>query len=260
MLLDAPTFDAAKLSGLQLLLYGASPMPEKTLDRIMTAAPHVNFFQAYGMTEVSCTATVLVPEYHRGMHREAGRHRGAGQPIAIAELMIADEDGRPVPAGEVGEILVRGPGVMIGYWNQAELTADALRGGWMHTGDCGKLDAQGILYVVDRLKDMIVSGAENVYSAEVESAISLHPGVAQCAVIGVPDPQWGERVHAVIASRPGIDITAEAVVEHCRALIADYKCPRSVEFRSVLPLSPTGKILKAELRAPFWKGHTRNIA
>jgi len=260
MLLDAPTFDAAKLSGLQLLLYGASPMPEKTLDRIMTAAPHVDFFQAYGMTELSCTATVLVPEYHRGRHREAGRHRGAGQPIAIAELKISDADGLPVPAGEVGEILVRGAGVMIGYWNQAELTADTLRGGWMHTGDCGRLDAHGILYVVDRVKDMIVSGAENVYSAEVESAISLHPGVAQCAVIGVPDPQWGERVHAVIAPRLGSDITAEAVVKHCRGLIADYKCPRSVEFRPVLPLSPAGKILKAELRAPFWKGHTRNVA
>jgi long-chain acyl-CoA synthetase len=260
MLLDAPAFDALKLSCVRAILYGASPMPEKTLDRIMTAAPHVDFFQAYGMTEVSCTATVLGPVYHRGKHREAGRHRGAGQPIAIAELMIADADGRPVPAGEIGEILVRGAGVMLGYWNQPELTADALRGGWMHTGDCGRLDAHGILYVVDRVKDMIVSGAENVYSAEVESAISLHPGVAQCAVIGVPDPQWGERVHAVIATRPGSGITADAVVQHCRGLIADYKCPRSVEFRSALPLSPAGKILKAELRAPFWKGHSRNIS
>jgi long-chain acyl-CoA synthetase len=260
MLLDAPGFDAANLSALQAVLYGASPMPEKTLDRIMAAAPHIDFFQAYGMTELSCTATVLAPEYHRGGHREAGRHRGAGQAIATAELFIADADGRPLPAGEIGEILVRGAGVMIGYWNQPELTADALRGGWMHTGDCGRLDAHGILYVVDRVKDMIVSGAENVYSAEVESAISLHPSVAQCAVIGVPDPQWGERVHAVIAPRPGSDITADAVLEHCRGLIADYKCPRSVEFRSTLPLSPAGKILKAQLRAPFWKGHTRNIA
>jgi long-chain acyl-CoA synthetase len=260
MLLDAPTFDEVKLSALQAILYGASPMPEKTLDRIMTAAPHVDFFQAYGMTEVSCTATVLAPEYHRGGHREAGRHRGAGKPIAIAELMIADADGRSVPTGEIGEILVRGAGLMIGYWNQSDQTAYALRGGWMHTGDCGRLDAHGILYVVDRVKDMIVSGAENVYSAEVENAISLHSGVAQCAVIGVPDAMWGERVHAVIAPHPGSSITADDVVEHCRGLIADYKCPRSVEFRSALPLSPAGKILKAELRAPFWKGHTRNVA
>jgi len=260
MLLDAPGFDAANLSALGVIMYGASPMPEVTLDRIMTAAPHIDFFQAYGMTELSCTATVLTPEYHRGGHREAGRHRGAGQAIPTAELMIADADGGPVPAGEIGEILVRGAGVMIGYWNQPELTADALRGGWMHTGDCGRLDAQGILYVVDRVKDMIVSGGENVYSAEVENAIALHPGVAQCAVIGVPDPQWGERVHAVVMPRPGNDMTAETIAQHCRTLIADYKCPRSVEFRSALPLSPAGKILKAELRAPFWKGHARNVA
>jgi long-chain acyl-CoA synthetase len=260
MLLDAPGFDAAKLSALRVILYGASPMPEATLDRIMTAAPHVDFFQAYGMTELSCTATVLTPEYHRGGHRVAGRHRGAGQAIATAELMIADEDGRPVPAGEIGEVLVRGAGVMIGYWNQPELTAHAIRGGWMRTGDCGRLDAHGILYVVDRVKDMIVSGGENVYSAEVENAISVHPGVAQCAVIGVPDPQWGERVHAVIVLRPGSDVTADAIAGHCRTLIAGYKCPRSVEFRAALPLSPAGKILKAELRAPFWKGRNRNVA
>jgi long-chain acyl-CoA synthetase len=260
MVLDAGGFDAAKLASLNTVLYGASPMPEATIDRIMAAAPHLNFFQAYGMTEVSCTATLLAPEFHRGAHREAGRHRGAGRAIATAELMIADEDGRPVSTGQVGEILVRGKGVMLGYWNQPELTAEALRDGWMHTGDGGRFDEHGVLYVVDRIKDMIVSGGENVYSAEVESAISLHPDVEQCAVIGVPDPRWGERVHAVIVARQGRKVTDRVIIDHCRALIADYKCPRSVEFKGALPLSAAGKVLKAELREPFWRGRSRNVA
>jgi len=226
----------------------------------MAAAPHLNFFQAYGMTEVSCTATVLGPEFHRGEHRDAGRHRGAGRPIATAEIIIADEAGGPVPTGQVGEILVRGKGVMLGYWNQPDLTAEALRDGWMHTGDGGRIDDQGVLYVVDRIKDMIVSGGENVYSAEVESAISRHPDVVQCAVIGVPDERWGERVHAVIVVRQGGQLTARALIDHCRSLIADYKSPRSVEFRAALPLSAAGKILKAELREPYWKGRNRRVA
>ncbi len=260
LLLDTPTFDEAKLSSLRRIFYGASPMPEATMDRIIAAAPHVDFYQAYGMTEVSCTATVLLPEHHHGAHREAGRHRGAGLPLATAEIAIADSSGQLLPAGEVGEILVRGSGVMLGYWNQPALTADALRNGWMHTGDGGRIDEIGILYVVDRLKDMIVSGGENIYSAEVESAISLHPSVAQVAVIGVPDARWGERVHAVIVSREGSSVSSDAIIAHCRALIAGYKLPRSVEFRDALPLSAAGKVLKADLRAPYWKGHARNVA
>lgn len=260
MVLDGQGFDAAKLARLNTVLYGASPMPEATIDRIMAAAPHLNFFQAYGMTEVSCTATVLGPEFHGGEHRAAGRHRGAGRPISTAQVMVADEEGRPLPTGQVGEILVRGKGVMLGYWNQPDLTAEALRDGWMHTGDGGRIDDHGVLYVVDRIKDMIVSGGENVYSAEVESAISLHPDVAQCAVIGVPDERWGERVHAVVVAREGGGLDDRAVIDHCRTLIAGYKCPRSVEFKSALPLSAAGKVLKAELREPFWKGRSRNVA
>ena len=260
MMLDAPGFDAAKLGHVATILYGASPMPAATIERIMAAAPHIAFFQAYGMTEVSCTATLLAPEFHKGEHRAAGRHRAPGQPIAIAEVIVAGEDGVPLATGEVGEILVRGPGVMLGYWNQPEVTADALRGGWMHTGDGGRFDELGLLYVVDRLKDMIVSGGENIYSAEVESAIALHPSVAQCAVIGVPDQRWGERVHAIVVSRPGVDVSPEQISAHCRTLIAGYKCPRSVEFTASLPLSAAGKILKQELRAAHWQGRDRNVA
>jgi long-chain acyl-CoA synthetase len=261
MMLDEPHFDASKLSKVRTVMYGASPMPEATLDRAMAAAPHLDFVQAYGMTEVSCTATLLGPSFHKGDHRDAGRHRGAGLPVAPAELMIADEADQPVPVGQVGEILVRGPGVMLGYWNQPELTAETLRGGWMHTGDGGRIDDYGILYVVDRLKDMIVSGGENVYSAEVEGALALHSSVAQVAVIGVPDQRWGERVHAVVLPRPGVELDEAALVAHCRERIAGYKCPRSIEFRTEpLPLSAAGKVLKAELRRPYWEGRSRNVA
>lgn len=260
MMLNVPEFDGAKLSNLKRIMYGASPMQEATLDRIMAAAPHVDFYQCYGMTELSPTATMLLPDFHRGVHREEGRHRGAGTVIPGTEVRIVDENDRAVPVGEVGEIVVRGPGVMLGYWNKPELTAAALRGGWMHTGDGGRFDEHGVLYVVDRIKDMIVSGGENVYSAEVESAITLHPAVAQCAVIGVPDERWGERVHAVVVARPGHTVSAEEIVNHCRSLIADYKCPRSVEFNPALPLSPAGKVLKTELRAPHWAGRSRNVS
>ena len=148
---------------------------------------------------------------------------------------------------------------MAGYWQQPGQTAAAVRDGWMHTGDGGRMDADGFIYVVDRLKDMIVSGGENVYSAEVENAITQLPAVGMVGVIGVPDERWGERVHALVVLRPGHTLTAEALIAHCRSLIAGYKCPRSVEFREALPLSAAGKLLKHELRAPFWAGRSRNV-
>ncbi|KQS03731.1 hypothetical protein ASG11_05305 [Sphingomonas sp. Leaf357] len=260
LLIDAPGFAAGKLTSLQRILYGASQMPEAVIDRIIAAAPHVDFYQAYGMTETSCTATLLRPEHHRGEHRAAGRHRGAGLPLGTTEIAISNDEGAHMPTGAVGEIIVRGPGVMLGYWNQPAMTAAAVRDGWMHTGDGGRIDDSGVLYVVDRIKDMIVSGGENIYSAEVESAIGLHPAVAQVAVIGVPDARWGERVHAVIVLRSGDMVGDDMIVAHCRTLIAGYKVPRSIEFRDALPLSAAGKVLKADLRAPHWQGRTRNVA
>jgi len=261
MMLDDPAFDPERLARLDRIIYGASPIAEATLDRMIAAAPHVDFYQAYGMTEVSCAATILRPEFHLGEHRAAGRHRAAGQAIANTEVIIADDEGQPRPVGQVGEILVRGAGLMLGYWNQPELTAEALRGGWMHTGDGGRMDDLGLVYVVDRLKDMIVTGGENVYSGEVESALARHPAVAQCAVIGVPDERWGERVHAVIVPRPGALIAADEVMNHCRSLIAGYKCPKTIELRTEpLPLSAAGKVLKHVLREPYWQGRERNVA
>jgi len=261
MMLDDPAFDARRLERLERIIYGASPIAEATLDRMMAGAPHVDFFQAYGMTEVSCAATILRPEFHVGTHRDAGRHRAAGQAIANTEVMISDAEGNPAAPGQIGEILVRGAGLMLGYWNQPALTADALRDGWMHTGDGGRMDELGLVYVVDRLKDMIVSGGENVYSGEVESALARHPAVVQSAVFGVPDERWGERVHAVIVVRPGAEVTGEEVAAHCRTLIAGYKCPKTVELRGEpLPMSAAGKVLKHVLRESWWQGRDRNVA
>ena len=161
---------------------------------------------------------------------------------------------------EVGEIAVRGPIVMQGYWNMPDVTASAIVDGWLRTGDAGYLDADGYLYLVDRVKDMIVSGAENVYSAEVENAVMFHPDVMQCAVIGVPDDRWGERVHAIVQVREGSLVTGAELLAHCEPLIANYKRPKSFDLRyDPLPLSSVGKILKVELRKPFWEGRSRNI-
>jgi long-chain acyl-CoA synthetase len=177
----------------------------------------------------------------------------------ISEIRVVDADGREVPRGEVGEVTVRGPGVMLGYWNKPDATLAALRDGWMHTGDAGKMDESGYLYIVDRVKDMIVSGGENVYSAEVENALARHPAVAACAVIGIPDDKWGEAVHAVVVVKPTMQITAEDLVVHCHTLIAGYKCPRSIEFREALPVTGAGKIQKTELRKPYWEGRSRAV-
>jgi long-chain acyl-CoA synthetase len=224
----------------------------------MAKFPKVKFSQVYGMTELSPAATMLRPEDHR--EGPAHRLRSAGKAVTGVDLRVVDSDDNTKPTGEVGEIIVRGPNVMKGYWRQPEQTEQALRNGWMHTGDAGYLDADGYLYVVDRTKDMIVSGGENVYSAEVENAVGQHPAVRQCAVIGVPSDKWGEAVHAVVVPREGQTVDPEEIIGHCRSLIAGYKCPRSVEVRQDdLPLSAVGKVDKVTLRAPHWQGRTRQV-
>ncbi len=228
MLLAEPAFATADLSSLRVINYGGSPIPEPILSRFMARLPQVDFGQSYGMTELSPIATHLTPADHR---RGGPRLRSAGRAVAAAEVGIMDEADRLLPAGEVGEVVIRGPIVMQGYWRQPELTRRTLRGGWMHSGDVGFLDEEGYLFIVDRKKDMVVSGGENVYSIEVEDAIHRHPAVAQCAVIGIPHETWGEAVHAVVVLRPGHSLDASAVIEHCRLHIASFKCPRSVELR-----------------------------
>jgi long-chain acyl-CoA synthetase len=176
------------------------------------------------------------------------------------ELEIVDVNGAEMPRGAVGEIRVRGPNTMLGYWNKPQETAAALRDGWVHTGDAGRMDEQGFVYIVDRVKDMIVSGGENVYSAEVENAVAKHPAVSQCAVLGIPHDKWGEAVHALVILKPGQRATAEEIIAHCHTLIAGYKCPLSIEFRlDPFPLSGAGKVLKRELRKPYWEGRSRQV-
>ena len=260
MIVNHPDIKTYDLSKLESLLYGASPMPEAVILKALEVIPHVEFYQAYGQTEASPVATVMGPEYHTTSGPYSGKITGAGRAIAGVELEIFDEKGNSVPVGEVGEVCIRGDNVMLGYWNLPEETAETLRDGWLHTGDGGRLDDDGMLFIVDRVKDMIVSGGENVYSAETEQAVYSHPAVAECAVIGIPHESWGEQVHAIVVLKPGEILNEKALIDHCKTRIAGYKCPRSVTFRSEsLPLSGAGKILKKDLRAPFWEGHGRNV-
>jgi acyl-CoA synthetase (AMP-forming)/AMP-acid ligase II len=185
--------------------------------------------------------------------------RSAGRATLTTEVRIVDAVGREVPLGTVGEVTVRGPNTMLGYWNKPDLTAAVLRNGWMHTGDGGRMDEDGYLYIVDRMKDMIVSGGENVYSAEVENALAQHPAVAASAVIGIPSDAWGEAVHAVVVLKAGVVVTEQELSAHCHQMIAGYKCPRSFEFREALPMTGAGKIQKTELRKPHWAGRTRSV-
>ncbi|HWS76490.1 MAG TPA: long-chain fatty acid--CoA ligase [Quisquiliibacterium sp.] len=260
MLVDHPDLPKYDTSSLRSVLYGASPISEGVMQRALAAFPNARFTQAYGMTELSPCATILPSWYHTAEGQKAGKMRSGGRATFTTEVRIVDAEDREVPRGTVGEICARGPGVMQGYWNKPELTQAAIREGWMHTGDAGYMDEDGFVFVVDRVKDMIVSGGENVYSAEVENAIARHPAVAACAVIGIPSERWGESVHAAIVLKPGQDASADEIIAHCRTLIAGYKCPRSVAFVDALPLSGAGKVLKTKLREPFWAGRQRNVA
>jgi acyl-CoA synthetase (AMP-forming)/AMP-acid ligase II len=251
----------ADVSSVKLLTYGGSVIPEAVLARAIKAFPGCKFMQAYGQTELSPIATVLGPEYHVLGGPNAGRLTSAGRPAACNELEIVDPNDNEVPRRTVGEIRCRGPNTMLGYWKKPQETAAALRNGWVYTGDAGFMDEDGFVTIVDRIKDMIVTGGENVFSAEVENAVFDHAAVAQCAVVGIPSAEWGEAVHAIVILKERHVATAAEIIAHCRERIANYKCPRSVEFRSEpFPLSGAGKVLKRELRAPYWEGQRRQVS
>jgi long-chain acyl-CoA synthetase len=257
MMLNHPEFKAERLASLTRMAYGASPMPEALLKRLMAMQPGLELYQGYGMTECSSVITLLEPEDHR-----IGGEllRSAGRAVPGVVLSIQDEEGSILPPGQTGEVCARSGNYMHGYWRKPEATEEAFRGGWYHTGDAGYLDTRGYLYLVDRVKDMIVTGGENVYSTEVENAIASHPSVAQVAVIGIPHDTWGEAVHAIVVLHAGRTATADELVEHARASIAGYKVPKSVELRpQPLPLSGAMKVLKRELRAPYWEGKARRV-
>lgn len=254
-LLEAPNFDAAKVQSLSRIAFGAAPMPPDLLDRALATWPHAEFFQAYGLTETAGAACINLPANHRP-GAPAERLRSVGRAGLGAEIRIVDPEGRDCPRGEVGEIIIRGPMVTGGYWKLPEVSAQALRKGWLHTGDGGRMDENGFIFIADRLKDMIISGGENVYSGEVEAALRSHEDVIDAAVIGVPDARWGEAVHAVVVLSAGVAESAElagAIQAHCRTRLAGYKCPRSLAFAAALPLSAAGKVLKTQLRAEHAK-------
>jgi long-chain acyl-CoA synthetase len=256
MLADHPAVRSRDLGSLRKIMYGGSPITEAVLDRAAAAFPGVEFRQAYAQSELSPIATVL----HASEKAVGERRRSGGRAVFGVEIRVVDDSDREVPRGAVGQICARGDNVMMGYWNRPDETAKAIIDGWMHTGDAGYMDDDGFIYVVDRVKDMIITGGENVYSAEVENVVASHPAVMQCAIIGIPSDAWGEAVHAIVTRKPGAQVEAGDIITFCRERIAHYKCPRSVDVRDEpLPMSGPGKILKRELRAPFWEGRTRQV-
>jgi acyl-CoA synthetase (AMP-forming)/AMP-acid ligase II len=261
MMLQHPAFEPPKFTNLKTLMYGASPMPEGVLLQVMEQLPNVGLIQGYGQTEMAPLVTVLPSTYHVTNGPNAGKLRSAGRPIVGCEVEIRNEEGDKLPAGEVGEVYARSPGSMMGYLNLPDQTVETLCEGWVKTGDGAYMDEDGFVFIVDRVKDMIVTGGENVFSAEVESVVSTHPAVAAVAVIGTPSEKWGEAVHAVVVTVPGTEVTEQEIIDHCQGKIANYKCPKSITLREdPLPLSGAGKVLKRELRAPFWEGAGRHVS
>ena len=261
MLLATPTVRQADLSSLRTVFYGASPIAEDVLVRCLEVFG-CHFTQLYGMTETTGAICSLPWADHDPEGPRRRLLRSAGRPLPGVELTVVDPaTGGPAPPEAVGEVLTRSPYNMLGYWERPEetrLTID--EDGWLHTGDAGFLDEDGYLFLHDRINDMIITGGENVYPAEVENALLAHPSVADAAVIGVPDDRWGETVKAIVVPAPGAPAaTAEELITHCRARLAHYKCPTSVEIAEALPRNPSGKVLKRVLRAPYWAGHDRAI-
>ena len=261
MVVNDPTVGDYDLSSIRDIVYGASPMPEAVIVKALEILPNCGFTHAYGQTECAPLVTYTGPEFHVLEGPNAGRFKSAGRAAYAVDVRVFDENDDEVPYGTVGEVCVRGANVMVGYWNKPEQTAQALRGGWMHTGDGGYMDEQGFVYIVDRMKDMIISGGENIFSAEVENTLHQHLAIAECAVIGIPHEKWGEQVHAVVRLHDGKSATDQELIEFSHTLIAGFKCPRSVSFVSdPLPLSGAGKILKTELRKPYWTDKGKQVS
>jgi acyl-CoA synthetase (AMP-forming)/AMP-acid ligase II len=256
--LDAGETAISAISGLRYLVYGAAPMPIPLLQRALAAWPDMNFVQVYGQTELCGAITALGAAEHRDFSRR-DLLLSAGKVVSGNEIRIVEpETGDQLPTGEPGEIWVRSNQRMRGYLNRPEATADTITADdWLRTGDIGRLDADGYLYIEDRLKDMIITGGENVYGPEVESVLSEHPAVADAAIIGVPDGFWGESVKAIVVATAAID--PADIIAFCREHLAGYKCPRTVDFVESLPRNASGKILKTQLRQPYWQGRTRAI-
>lgn len=257
MLLDHPAAAAADFSSLRLTLYAGSPISLGLIKRAIAAMPG-KFMQFYGSTEAGGASSILRPDEHDLNDEE--KLKSCGRPLPLIEFRIVDAAGRDVPDGEKGELLIRQPSITSGYWDQPDRTVDAIEHGWYRSGDIAWRDAEGLYYIVDRAKDMIVSGGENIYSAEIENVLSTHPAVAAVAVIGVPHERWGECVKAMIIVREGHVVGEVDLIAHCRTQLAAYKVPKSVDFVDEFPLVPSGKVSKKDLRAKYWEGTGRAVA
>ena len=255
MVLQLPECATTDFSNLKRMLYGASPIPISVLRRAVDTF-RCEFEQGYGLTETVGPVVMLRPEDHMGDQKMLS----CGKAVPGVEIRVVNTDGQDCAIGDVGEIIVFSVQVMNGYWNRPDDTADAIRDGWLHTGDAGYFDSEGYLYIHDRLKDMIVSGAENVYPAEVERVLTEYPGIADVAVIGVPDKRWGEAVKALVVAKPETTLIEKDIIEYTRLHIARFKCPKTVDIVDSIPRNPSGKILKKQLREPYWKAHNRRIS
>ncbi len=261
VVLNHPDVDKYDISSLHSLIYGASPMPVELLKKGLQKWGKV-FRQGYGMTETAPLLTMLDTLDHiaDGTPEQVRRLTSCGKEVLGVEVRVVNAEGEDVQPGEIGEIIARGPNIMLGYWHLPEATAAAIVDGWMHTGDLATVDEENYIYIVDRAKDMIISGGENIYSVEVENALYTHPAVLEVAVIGIPHETWGEAVHAVVVCKPGMSASAEELIAHARTQIAGYKVPRSIEFAAeALPKSGAGKILKRDLREKYWEGKSRQV-
>ena len=255
MLTQTPGVRERDFSSYKIMSYGASPIAESLL---LEAADifGCQFTQVYGLTETTGGATYMLPEAH---DPKRGKLRSCGVPYPGTEIKCVDENGNDVPQGDVGEILIKSGFVMKGYWNRPEATAEAIQDGWFRTGDAGYFDDEGFLYIHDRVKDMIVSGGENIYPAEVENALFGHPDIVDVAVIGVPDDKWGEAVKAIIVPKPEHSPSADDIIAYAKTRIAGYKCPKSVDVTEALPRNASGKVLRRHLREPYWKDVNRRV-
>jgi long-chain acyl-CoA synthetase len=255
LLTQFPELGKYDLASLEEIAYGGSPMPPELIRRTREILPGVRLVQGYGLSETGFL-TALRDDEHVGRRLTSCGRRAPG-----IEVRVADASGAEVAVGETGELVARGANVMHRYWNNSKETAQAFRDGWFRTGDVGHQDADGFFYILDRLKDMIVTGGENVYSGEVEAVIYEHPAVLEAAVFGIPDPKWGELVAACVVLKPGKALSGDELIDHCRGSLANYKVPRRVEFSDTeLPKSGTGKILKRALRERFWDHQERSVS
>jgi acyl-CoA synthetase (AMP-forming)/AMP-acid ligase II len=252
-MLNVPEINSYDLTKLNRIWYAASPMPLELLRKGIERFGPV-FAQGYGQTESGPDISILSMESHNVINKSPEEQKlltSCGQPCLWVHVRIVDDNGNDVEPGVVGDIIVQSKSVMVGYWRKPDLTKETIVNGWLYTGDMGYYDEQGYMYIVDRKKDLVISGGENIYPREVEELLYRHPAVSECAVIGVPDEKWVERIHAVIALKTGQSATEDEIINFCKENIARYKAPRSVEFVEILPKSPQGKILKKELRTKY---------